>query len=121
MEVFKLEYNWYEGEHEATLLGKKVEREEFEKDLIKSKEFAEKLVGKKIKEGEYLGKGYRVECLPEYYGQVIWFFTQKLDYVELYFDEDISYDLDNFSNKKLLVTRVEKKIDRIDLTMNIVI
>ena len=118
MNIFKVEYSWYEGEHEETLLGKNVEREEFEKDLIKSKEFAEKLIGKEIREGEYLGKGYSVECLPQYYRQVIWFLTEKLGYVELYFDEDISYDINDSSDKNLSVTRFEKKVDSVELIMN---
>lgn len=48
MNIFKIEYGWYEGEHEEVLLGKGVEREEFEKDLVKGKEFAESLIDKEV-------------------------------------------------------------------------
>jgi len=33
------------------------------------KNFAENLKGKEIKDYNYLGKGYGVECLPEFYAQ----------------------------------------------------
>jgi len=41
LNVFKVEYYWYEGEHEECLLIKAVEIEEFEKDLLEAKSFAE--------------------------------------------------------------------------------
>ena len=91
MNIFKVEYYWPEDEHGETLLGKEIERKEFEKDLIKAKEFAESLIGKEIKEGEYLGKGYRLECLPEYYEQIIWFLVEKAGYIECWFDDGIIY------------------------------
>lgn len=69
--IFKIEYNWYEGEHGEIFLGKYVEKEKFEKDLTKAKQFAKSLIGKKVKHQNYLGKGYSVECLPEYYQQII--------------------------------------------------
>ena len=82
--IFRIEYSWYEGEHDETLVGNYVERNEFEKDLIKAKEFAESLMGIEIKNFEdYLGKGYSVECLPQFYNQIIWFLTNKLNYVDL--------------------------------------
>ena len=34
--IFKIEYYWPEDEHEVTLLGKNVQREEFEKDLVEA-------------------------------------------------------------------------------------
>lgn len=110
--IFKLEYNWYEGEHEETLLGKEVERDEFEKDIIKAKDFAEGLIGKEIKDGEYLGKGYRVDCLPEYYEQIIWFLTERLGYIICYFDSDINYDVVDSPNRKIEINKSERKIER---------
>jgi len=115
MKVFKIEYSWYEGEHGETLLGKNIEREEFEKDMAKAKKFAESLIGKEIKGREYLGKGYRVECLPEYYEQIIWFLTGKLGYIECYFDDDITYQVDDSQNNKIEVTKAQRKITRIKL------
>lgn len=115
MNIFKIEYYWHEGEHQETLLGKDVEIDEFEKDIIKAKEFAENLIGKKIKEGEYLGKGYAVQCLPEYYEQIIWFLTKKIGYTICYFDQDIYYAVDDFSDKKIVITKSNRKIETSEL------
>ena len=111
MNIFKVEYNWYEDDHGEALLGKNVEREEFEKDIIKSKEFAESLIGKEIKEGEYLGKGYRVPCLPEFYEQIIWFLTEQLGYTVCYFDEDTHYTIEDSPDDKIAINRSERKIE----------
>ena len=115
LNIFKIEYNWYEEDHEETLLGKNVEIEEFENDIIKAKEFAESLIGKEVKEGEYIGKGYTVECLPEYYRQIIWFLTEKLGYVECDHDEDIIYHVEDSYDKKIFINKSEKKIERTEL------
>jgi len=114
--IFKIEYDWYEGGHEEIFIGKNVDKEQFERDLIKAKKFAESLIGKKIKDYNYLGKGYTVECLPEYYEQIIWFLTNKMGYIECYFDEDISYHVDDDVNwRKIELTRFEKDIKHIKL------
>lgn len=115
LNIFKIEYYWPEGEHEETLLGKNVEREEFEKDVTKAREFAESLIGKEINEGEYLGKGYSVQCLPEYYRQIIWFLTERAGYVICHLDEDVHYTVDDFSNKKINITKSARKIERSEL------
>ncbi len=111
LNIFKIEYDWCEGEHEETLLGKNVEREEFEKDTIKAKKFAESLIGTKIKKGNYLGKGYCVQCLPEYYEQIIWFLTKKLKYVVCNFDSDIRYNVDDFPSKKISINKFIRKTE----------
>ena len=116
LQIFKLEYTWYEGEYHYTLLAKDVDKEQFEKDLIKAKEFAESLIGKEIKKGDYLGRGYRVGCLPEYYNQIIWFLNRKLRYIECDYDKDITYDVDDPQNKKISVKKSERKIERKELT-----
>ncbi len=115
LNIFKIEYYWPEDEHEETLLGKNVEREDFEKDVTKARKFAESLIGKEIKEGEYLGKGYSVQCLPEYYGQIIWFLTERAGYVVCYFDEEVYYTVDDSSNKKINITKSEKIIKNEEL------
>lgn len=96
IKIFKIEYFWPEGEHEETLIGKDVDVEEFEMDLLKAKKFAESLMGKKV-EGNYLGKGYSVECLPEFYEQILWYLTEKLGYVHCDYDEKVVYDVDDSS------------------------
>ena len=114
--VFKIEYDWYEGEHEESLLGKNIEREEFEKDLKEAKKFAVRLIGKKIIDHNYLGKGYNVECLPEFYRQIIWFLKNKKSYIECNFDEDITYEVDDTSGKdKITLTRSEKSVSKKEL------
>lgn len=116
MNIFKIEYYWYEGEHEEILLAKDVERGQFEKDLLEAKKFAEKLKGREIKDGEYLGKGYRTECLPEFYEQIIFFLKEKKGYTECDFDNDITYIVDDDSSKKINLTKSEKIIKNEDLT-----
>ena len=110
--IFKVEYNWYEGEHEEAFLGKSIEREEFEKDLIEAKDFAKSLIGKNYKNRVYLGKGYSVECLPEYYEQIIRFLVENKSYVECYFDNKISYSVDDFDDgKKIHISKCEEKTE----------
>jgi len=110
--IFRIEYDWYEGEHEETLLGNNVERKEFEKDLLEAKDFAKSLIGVEIKNGDYLGKGYSVECLPEYYQQVTWFLVEKKGYVKCYFDSDIDYSVDDSANEKeIQVKKHEEKTE----------
>ena len=89
--IFKIEYDWYEGEHEETLLGKNIDKKKFEKDLIEAKKFAISLIGNEIKGKNYLGKGYSVECLPEFYEQIIWFLINKKGYIKCNFDENTGY------------------------------
>lgn len=115
LNIFKIEYNWYEGEHGETLLIKEVTSEEFEKDLLEAKQFAEKLKGIRIKEGEYFGKGYRLECLPEFYGQIIWFLTEKKGYKECQLNKDISYAIDDDFNKEINITKNEDMIKKTEV------
>lgn len=113
--IFKIEYYWPEDEHGVAYLGKDVSQEEFEKDLIKAREFAESLIGKKV-DVDYLGKGYSLECLPEFYEQIIWFLVEKLNYVECDINDDISYYIDdNSNNKKIGITKSEKQIKNSEL------
>lgn len=115
--IFKIEYNWCEGEHEETFLGKNVDEREFDKDLIKAKNFAKSLLGKNIETWDYLGKGYTIECLPKYYEQIIWFLVDKMKYIECYFNNDIFYRVgsDEMTKDKIELTKFNKKIKRINL------
>ncbi len=110
MRIFKIEYHWYEGEYDYNILVKDVSHKEFEKDLIKAKEFAESIVDNKIKEGDYLGKGYCIVCLPEFYEQIIWYLKNKLNYIDCYFDEYIKYSVSDDMSKKISISRGEKNI-----------
>ena len=110
--IFKIEYDWYEGEHVEILVGKKVNEKEFEKDLTEAKNFAEGLKGKEV-EGDYLGKGYSVECLPEFYEQIVWYLMNKLGYISCDYDDKISYSVE--SDVKINIIKVQKKIERTEL------
>lgn len=114
MNLFKLTYTWYEGEYEEIYLGKEVGQEEFEKDLKNARDFAESLIGKEVKEGGWLGKGYKVDCLPEYYETIIWFLINKRGYVECEI-VDSEYSIDDLLNKKIRVYKTEEKINCIEL------
>jgi len=113
--IFKVEYDWYEGEHYETLVGKNVDLETFEKDLLKARDFAESLKGKEIKSGESLGKGYSVECLPEFYSQILWYLCEKLGYVYCSYDENTCYSVDDDFSKKISIVKEVKKTERKDI------
>ena len=111
LKIFKIVYQWYEDDYGETFLAKDMAEEEFEKDLTEAKEFAEKLIGIKIKEGSYLGKGYRVECLPEYYEQIIWFLMKKKGYMDCTLNNEIVYFVDDNPTRKISVQkRVQKTV-----------
>ena len=40
-----------------------------------------------------------VECLPEFYEQIIWFLIEKNGYKECQLNENISYIIDDNANK----------------------
>jgi len=111
MEIFKISYTWYEGEYEETYLGKDVNKKEFEKDIAEARKFAQNLVGKKADKGEYLGKGYEVECLPEYYNQIIWFLINKKGYIDCAIDDSEYYVGDEMEHK-IIIERKDEKITR---------
>ena len=111
LNIFKIAYQWYEGEHEETLLGKNVSEKEFEKDLTEAKNFAEGLIGIEIKEGSYLGKGYKVDCLPEYYDQILWFLTEKKGYMSCNRDENVTYCVDDGVARKIALRKQIQKAE----------
>lgn len=106
--IFRIYYDWYEGEHEETLLGKGVSEEEFEKDMGEAVSFATSLIGKEAEMGDYLGKGYSVECLPEYYEQILWFLTKKKGYINCDFDMKARYQIsEGFPDRIIARKRIE--------------
>lgn len=111
LNIFKISYQWYEDDHKEILLGKNISANYFEKDLIEAKKFAESLIGRAIKEGIYLGKGYRVDCLPEYYEQIIWFLTKKKGDIICNIDNDTEYFIDDDITKKIGIKKRMQKID----------
>ena len=113
--IFKIEYSWYEGEHEETFIGKAVEQNEFGKDLVEARDFAKSLIGKKAGAGNCMGKGYSIECLPEYYEQIIWFLLEKKGYVECCSDEAVSYDVNDNGDGNIALTKYEKEIKESEL------
>ena len=111
--IFRIRYDWYDGEHNEALIAKEISKESFEEDLLKAKEFAKGLIGKKV-QGDYLGKGYRVECLPAYYEQILWHLTNKSGYIYCDFYEDVEYSVED--DNPLTIIRTEKKSERNELT-----
>ncbi len=111
MRIFNIKYIWYDGDEGQTYLAKLVDKPQFEKDMKEATIFVESLIGHKV-EGDYIGKGYEVECLPEFYEQIIFFLINKKGYVECD-NEDSEYfigDLD--SEKKITVERVSTELRR---------
>lgn len=109
LRIFKIEYSWYEDEHEQVLLAKRVSPDQFEKDISAARQFAEKLRRTKADRSDYLGKGYYLECLPEFFEQIVWLLTNKKGYEPCKFDIDISYDIDDYS-KIIGITKKEKTV-----------
>ncbi|MBU0535805.1 MAG: hypothetical protein KKE20_02485 [Nanoarchaeota archaeon] len=112
LKIFKIEYSWYEGEHDETLIGKDVNQQSFEKDLLEARRFAESLIGKEAEYSDYPGKGYSVECLPAYYEQIIWYLTTKLGYICCSFDECIEYDISDYNLNRISIDRIETRAKR---------
>ena len=116
LRIFKIQYDWYEEEHEEFLLGKEVEKEEFEKDLIEARIFAENLPEKEEENHEeFLGKCYNIKCLPEMYRQIVWYLTDKRGYTEYSFDEDIKYNISDSGDKEITLTKRETEIKNTEL------
>jgi len=105
MNIYKISYSWYEGEYDCCLLAKDISIEDFEKELDEATKFAKSLLGIEIEGLDYLGKGYRAECLPEFYKQIIWFLTNKKNYITCYFDEDIEYSVDDDYPEKICIKK----------------
>ncbi|MEK6964111.1 MAG: hypothetical protein AABX70_06810 [Nanoarchaeota archaeon] len=115
--LFKIQYDWYEGEHSECLVGKKVSFEEFERDLIKAREFAESLIGKEAKD-DPLMEGYRVECLPEFYEKILLYLTTKLGYIYCNYDENVTYIVNDDEEKKIGIKKSEMKTKIVDIEKN---
>jgi len=114
MEIFKIRYDWYEGDSGETYLGKDINKFEFEEDLKEALIFAKGLIGKKIEDNDYLGEGYRIECLPEFYNQIIWFLINKKGYAECSIDES-EYCVDDDSDEKILINKIDKEIRSVQI------
>ncbi|MBU2638266.1 MAG: hypothetical protein KJ955_04795 [Nanoarchaeota archaeon] len=112
MRIFRIYYDWYEDDHEETLLGKEVTEKEFESDMAEAINFAISLTGKEAERGDYLGKGYSVECLPEYYEQVLWFLTKKKGYIQCNFNMEVQYRIENDDSKKIIA---RKRMETLEL------
>jgi len=107
--IFKIKYVWYEGDNRTSYLAKQVNEKQFEKDILKARDFARSLIGKKVKGFDYLGKGYSVECLPEYFEQIIWYMIEKLGYLECDIDKWVAYFVeDDYSDEITIRKRTEE-------------
>lgn len=111
MQIFKINYTWYEGEYEETYLGKDIDKIQFERDIKEAKDFAKSLLGKEIEKEDYLGKGYHTECLPEFYNQIIWFLVNKKNYTECFLDNS-KYSIEDDHSKEIFVEKIEQEIKR---------
>ena len=81
LHLFKLQYSWYEGEFQSTILATAKEKEEIEQDL---KEIASSIrIDRKKEEGAH-------DCLPEAYRRIVNFLEQK-GYTVCYFLSDPEY------------------------------
>ena len=80
LNLFKLQYSWYEGEFDSTILATTKEQKEIENDL-KEAVGSVKIDAKKEK---------AVDCLPEAYERIVNILTQK-GYVVCYFLIDPDY------------------------------
>jgi hypothetical protein len=109
LNIFKVRYEWYDGDSGETLLAREATKEQFEKDLSQAKEFAENLKG--IADGPILGSGYSTECLPEYYSKIIWFLLEKKGYSECQYNESVDYYVDDHSETSIGIQKRIKKTE----------
>lgn len=108
LRIFRIYYDWYEDDHNETLLGKEITEEEFEEDMREAVSFATSLIGKEAESGDYLGKGYKVDCLPEYYEQILWFLINKKGYINCDFDMKVQYQINaGFPDRVTAKKRIE--------------
>jgi len=99
LNLFKLEYSWYEGEYNNIVLATTKKKEEIEKDL---KEANKKT---KIKEG--------VDCLPTKYNLII-NFLERRGYIICNFIKDQIYSVDDdVVRKKKNTYKIENKESKI--------
>lgn len=108
MNIFKINFFWWE-DYGKNLLAKDVTIDEFEKDLIQAKNYAQSLIG--FEDDENAIEKYSVECLPEYYDKIIWFLTKKLNYFLCNFDKDKTYYVEE-DDKKILILRKDRVFTR---------
>lgn len=106
LKLYKIEYSWCEGEHQESFVAKDIDREGFLKDLNDAVIFARSLLGKECEMGEWIGKGYSVECLPEYYEQILYYLTTEKGYVDVYYYDWYSYDVNDDNPEKIIVEEV---------------
>lgn len=109
LNLYKFKYYWCEGEEQTTYLAKNVNESEFLTDLAQALEFANSLRGTELETNKFFeaGKNYGVECLPEYYAQVIYYMTEKLKYYEIDQDDRVEYILDDHTNGLTVQKREE--------------
>ncbi|MDD3175713.1 MAG: hypothetical protein PHU51_04510 [Candidatus Nanoarchaeia archaeon] len=104
MNIFRIKYTWYEGEEEESLLAKDITEEEFEKDLIQAKNYAQSLIG--LEDDETAIDKYSVDCLPNYYAKIIWYLINKLYYFDCAFDKRKTYFIkDDCYGKKIIISK----------------
>jgi len=108
MQLYKISYDYYEGEHEEILLAKDVETEQFDKDIIEAKDYAQSRIGLKYKKSEYM-KPYNVEYLPEFYQTIADYLQEQKGYIEIHTNDDIHYEVDDSGTqeKEISVEKVE--------------
>ncbi|MEK6828315.1 MAG: hypothetical protein AABX78_03110 [Nanoarchaeota archaeon] len=83
LHLFKLEYSWYEGEFQSTILATTREKEEIEQDI---REIANSIRIDRKKEDAF-------DCKPEAYRRIVNALVQK-GYVVCYFLSDPEYYVD---------------------------
>lgn len=102
--LFKLEYSWYEGEHQSTILAIAKEKEEIEKDL---QEIANSINSDGKKENV-------IEYKPHAYREIVSILEQK-GYMVCYFLSDPEYEVEETrflkrigAYKYMVLNKVEK-------------
>ena len=110
MQLYKISYDYYEGEHEETLLAKDVDKEQFDKDIMEAKDYAQSLIGLKYKKSNF-SVPYSVEYLPEFYNKIVDYLETQKGYVEIHTNDDVCYEIDDrdlcYGKKEITITKVE--------------
>ena len=109
LNLFELEYNWFDGEHSSYILATTKEQHEIEKDL---KEIAESV---KIDEIDEIGSPSVIDCLPTAYDRIIDALVEK-GYIICTFVDDPLYKVelrDNKTDKQCAVYEIKHKTIKI--------
>ena len=107
MNLFKIQYSWYDGDEDEILLAKDATQEQFDKDIMEARDIAQSLI--KTSNSMTNIEHYNVECLPSFYQEVIKYLQKQKGYIEISPNDDFHYEVHDkgSENKEIEIIKVE--------------